>query len=85
MQLVKSSKARKINGKIFLEGERLIADAISAGASAEMLFFSRTELLNSLPLRKCKQTKLFQVDYNKIQLWSDLTTSPGIIGNNEPC
>lgn len=79
-QSVKSSKARKASGKILLEGERLIADAMKAGVQAEALFFSNTELLASLPLQNQTDCKLYQVRHNIIQLWSDLSTSPGIMG-----
>lgn len=79
MQMVKSSKARKASGKILLEGERLIRDAVEAGAEAEMIFFSNTDLLKSIPMTS-KQPELYQVNHNAIQLWSEMTTSPGIIG-----
>jgi len=83
MLTVKSPKARKASNRICLEGERLISDALKAGAKADSIFFSRIELLNNLPLTRenCSSTKLYQINYNQVQLWSDLTTSPGIIGN----
>lgn len=80
MQQVKSNKARKKSGKILLEGERLIADALKAGAVAEAIFFSRNELLESLPLENNSTTYFYRVNYNHIQLWSELTTSPGVLG-----
>ena len=82
MQKVKSVKARKASGLIFLEGERQIQDALEAGAVAEMIFFSSMNNLKSLPLINAKKLpELYQVSYNQIQLWSDLVTSPGVIGN----
>ena len=81
MQMVKSCKARKAHGKIMLEGERLIGDAIKAGITAEALFCSRKELIESLPRQMSPSTPVYLVNYNKIQLWSELTTSPGIMGN----
>jgi len=80
MQMVKSSKARKANKKILLEGERLIGDALKSGLNAEALFCSKPELIDSLPTQISSSTKVYQVNYNKIQLWSELSTSPGIIG-----
>lgn len=80
LQCVKSVKARKISGKILLEGERLIEDAFKAGVPAEALFFSNPELLKCLPLKNQPLTELYKLSYDKIQLWSDLTTSPGIMG-----
>ena len=87
MVLVKSTKARKASGKILLEGERLLSDALTAGAKADSIFFSRPELLHRLPLtlQHCSDVKLYQVNYNQIQLWSELTTSPGIVGNISTC
>ena len=80
MPTVKSTRARKISNRIFLEGERVIEDALKAGAVAESIFFSDPKLLKRIPLKHSKNIELFQVHYDKIQLWSDLTTSPGIIG-----
>lgn len=81
MQNVKSSKSRKASGLIFLEGERLIADAIKSGLKTQALFVSRPEQLAKLGLPKDFSGDLYQVAYEKIQLWSELTTSPGLIGN----
>lgn len=80
MQNVKSSKARKASGQIFLEGQRLIADAMKAGAHVEAIFFSDTKLLATLPLINHPSVQLYQLHPDKLQLWSDLTTSPGIMG-----
>lgn len=55
---------------------------MNAGAHAETIFFSDTKLLTTLPLKKYPSIQLYQVQYGKIQLWSDLTTSPGIMGIN---
>ncbi|XP_032794521.2 rRNA methyltransferase 3, mitochondrial [Daphnia magna] len=80
IQNVKSTKARQASGKILLEGERLISDAMHAGVHAEAIFFSNLKLLTTLPLKSHTSTKLYQVNQDKIQLWSDLITSPGIMG-----
>lgn len=80
MQNTKSQKARKACGLIFLEGERLISDAIRSGLKAKALFVSKPELLAKLNLPKNFSTELYQVPYEKIQLWSELVTSPGLIG-----
>lgn len=80
VQNVKSSKARQISGKILLEGERLIADALKAGAHADAIFFSNSQHLDTFPLKQHPSVELYQVNYEKIQLWSDVTTSPGVLG-----
>lgn len=80
MQIVKTAKARKANGKILLEGERLMADAMKAGLHTDAIFFSSPELLGRLPLGMHAEAQLYQVHQSAIQLWSELTTSPGIAG-----
>ena len=76
--IVKKPKDRRLNGKILLEGERLIADAMKAGVPLEAVFFSKLELLEKLPLGRYPDAQLYQVSQASIQLWSELTTSPGI-------
>ena len=80
MQIVKSTKSRNANGKLLLEGERLIFDAMKAGLKVESIFVSSPELLGNLPLGDHPDVQLYQVHKNVIQLWSELTTSPGIAG-----
>lgn len=55
-----------------------------AGVHAEAIFFSNLKLLTTLPLKSHTSTKLYQVNQDKIQLWSDLITSPGIMGRIAP-
>lgn len=78
--VAKTPKARKSSGKILLEGERLIADAMKAGVPTEAIFFHSQHLLSSLPLARHPRAQLYQVNQSVIQLWSELTTSPGIAG-----
>lgn len=75
---VKTKKNRKKNNQILLEGFRLIEDAIQAGVVPKVIFFNR--LSDILPLSLPKEVKLYKIPYRTIQLWSTLTTSPGIIG-----
>lgn len=79
MIAVKSRKRREKNNTILLEGLRLIQDALQAGAIPKAIFFSR--LSDVLPLSIFKDAKLYKVPYRTIQLWSNLTTSPGLLGN----
>lgn len=78
MVKVKSRKMREKYNQILLEGYRLIKDAIEAGVKPQILFFSRTSDITDLPLDK--ELKLYKVPYRTMQLWSNLTTSPGVIG-----
>ncbi|XP_067307932.1 rRNA methyltransferase 3A, mitochondrial [Pseudorasbora parva] len=70
---------REKEGKVLLEGRRLICDALSAGASPQMLFFSAVERLQELPLDKLQQAKLIKVKYEDMKTWSDLVTPQGVI------
>lgn len=75
---VKSRKMRQQNNQILIEGHRLIKDAIVAGVKPHIVFFSRTSDIEDLSLPV--ESKLYKVPYKSMQLWSNLTTSPGIIG-----
>lgn len=75
---VKTKKRREENGQMLLEGFRLIEDAIQAGVVPKVIFFNR--LSDVLQLSLPKEVKLYKIPYRTIQLWSNLTTSPGIIG-----
>ncbi|XP_076345486.1 rRNA methyltransferase 3, mitochondrial-like isoform X1 [Tachypleus tridentatus] len=77
MTLLKSRKKRE---KILLEGRRLISDAISAGIHPESIFFSQEQNLCEIPLEEAVNVQLFKVFYKQLNLWSDLTTSPGVMG-----
>jgi len=73
---------------IMLEGRRLIQDALDANIQPKIVFFSRLSdvaLLRNLSGR----AQVYKVPYNDIKLWSDLVTSPGLIGifniPDQPC
>ncbi|GAB1867159.1 RNA methyltransferase-like protein 1 [Camponotus japonicus] len=75
---VKTRNRREKNNSMLLEGFRLIKDGIQAGVKPKAIFFSR--LSDILPLSLSKEIKLYKIPYRTIQLWSNLTTSPGIFG-----
>ncbi|KAK2881232.1 hypothetical protein Q8A67_018500 [Cirrhinus molitorella] len=77
--VARSRAFRDKEGKVLLEGRRLICDALSAGASPQMLFFSAVERLQELPLDKLQQAKLIKVRYEDMKTWSDLVTPQGVI------
>ncbi|XP_077064954.1 rRNA methyltransferase 3A, mitochondrial [Siphateles boraxobius] len=77
--VARSRTFREKEGKVLLEGRRLICDALSAGASPQMLFFSAVEKLQELPLDKLQQVKLIKVKYEDMKTWSDLVTPQGVI------
>uniref|UniRef100_A0A2I3G0F4 Mitochondrial rRNA methyltransferase 3 n=2 Tax=Nomascus leucogenys TaxID=61853 RepID=A0A2I3G0F4_NOMLE len=80
MTIVKSRPFREKQGKILLEGRRLITDALKAGAVAKTFFFSRLEYLKELPVNKLKGVSLIKVKFEDIKDWSDLVTPQGIMG-----
>ncbi|XP_046476325.1 rRNA methyltransferase 3, mitochondrial [Neodiprion pinetum] len=79
MQVVRSRKKDKDDNRILLEGFRLIEDAIKAGCMPEIIIFSRKSDIAKISLPK-DGVKLYKLPYQTIQLWSDLTVSPGIMG-----
>ncbi|XP_006863276.1 PREDICTED: RNA methyltransferase-like protein 1 [Chrysochloris asiatica] len=80
MTIVKSRPFREKEGKILLEGRRLIADALKAGAVPKTFFFSRLEYIKELPLAKLKGVSLIKVKFEDIKDWSNLVAPQGIMG-----
>lgn len=78
MLIAKSKNRKKKRSLIVLEGKRLIKDAIEAGYVPQMVFFSRVKDAGDLHLPDGVQ--LYKISYKSISLWSDVTTSPGILG-----
>lgn len=74
-----SSKARQKSKLIMVEGKRLVQEAFNAKLTPKALFFSRVDDVVSLQLPP-KQFALQKVTYEKLQRWSRLTTSSGVIG-----
>uniref|UniRef100_A0A8C1YJH0 RNA 2-O ribose methyltransferase substrate binding domain-containing protein n=1 Tax=Cyprinus carpio TaxID=7962 RepID=A0A8C1YJH0_CYPCA len=77
--VARSRAFRDKEGKVLLEGRRLICDALSAGAAPQMIFFSAVERLQDLPLEKLQQAKLIKVKYEDMKTWSDLVSPQGVI------
>ncbi|XP_052432277.1 rRNA methyltransferase 3A, mitochondrial isoform X1 [Carassius gibelio] len=77
--VARSRVFRDKEGKVLLEGRRLICDALCAGASPQMLFFSSVQRLQELPLDRLQQAKLIKVRYEDMKTWSDLVTPQGVI------
>ncbi|XP_037736632.1 rRNA methyltransferase 3, mitochondrial isoform X1 [Chelonia mydas] len=78
--IAKSKKFRDQHGKILLEGQRLIKDALDAGAVPQTFFFSTVGHLKELPEEKLKKTTLVKVKFEDIKNWSDLIAPQGLIG-----
>ncbi|XP_043801096.1 rRNA methyltransferase 3, mitochondrial [Apis laboriosa] len=78
MTKLKSRKKREKNNEIILEGQRLIADALKSGAIPSVIIYN--DPTNIASLKFPEEVKLYKVPYNTIQLWSTLSTSPGLLG-----
>nr|XP_023020610.1 rRNA methyltransferase 3, mitochondrial [Leptinotarsa decemlineata] len=78
---VKSKKERTKNDLILLEGKRLIQEALLADCKLSYILFSRLKDVEDLKPHLPKMgAKLYKMPYREIQMWSGLTTSPGIMG-----
>ncbi|XP_070826745.1 rRNA methyltransferase 3A, mitochondrial [Chaetodon trifascialis] len=79
VSVARSRTFREHQGKILLEGRRLICDALDAGAIPQMVFFSTVDRLRELPLDKLKRATLVKVKFEDIKIWSDLVAPQGVI------
>ncbi|XP_068441478.1 rRNA methyltransferase 3A, mitochondrial [Clinocottus analis] len=79
VSVARSRTFREHQGKILLEGRRLICDALDAGANPQMVFFSTVDRLRELPLDKLKRATLVKVKFEDLKIWSDLVAPQGVI------
>ncbi|KAF5308523.1 hypothetical protein FQR65_LT06188 [Abscondita terminalis] len=64
-----------------LEGKRLIKEALEAKCTLKNLIFSRKSDLEVLkPYLPKMGARLLKMPYKEIQMWSDLSTAPGVMG-----
>ncbi|XP_051934158.1 rRNA methyltransferase 3A, mitochondrial [Hippocampus zosterae] len=80
VSVARSRTFREHQGKVLLEGRRLICDALNAGAIPQTIFFSTVERLRELPVDKLKRATLLKVKFEDIKLWSDMVAPQGVIG-----
>lgn len=86
MMEVKNKKRRKQRSSILLEGKRLIQDALNAGVKPKQIFFSQKRVLENLCLPgelrdlSVSNTIFYKTPYKMIELFSEITTSQGIMG-----
>ena len=81
LQAAKSRISRETHGLILLEGHRLIADAIHAGAIVKYVYFNRYEDLESLPIGKIS-AEFFKMRYHHLKIWSAVQTPPSVMGKS---
>lgn len=66
---------------ILLEGKRLIKEALINNCRLEYLIFTRSNELDYLKSYLPKSgSHIYKMPYREMQMWSDLTTTPGIMG-----
>ena len=66
---------------ILLEGKRLINEALGSKFKLEAIIFSRKSDLEYVKDNVPKMgAAIYKMPYKQIQLWSDLTVCPGIMG-----
>ncbi|XP_014240407.1 rRNA methyltransferase 3, mitochondrial isoform X1 [Cimex lectularius] len=77
MQKVKSKNQRKKSGLILIEGFRQLKEVMQLQEKPLMVFFSQTKDIQDIQFDA--STKLYKMPYNELKVWSDVTTSQGII------
>ena len=75
------SHTHKSDDTVVLEGKRMILDAFKAGLYPSIVVFSRLRLLADIPFDKDKDLAMYQIPYRNINMWSELSTPPGLMGN----
>ncbi|XP_054649970.1 rRNA methyltransferase 3A, mitochondrial [Dunckerocampus dactyliophorus] len=79
VSVARSRTFREQQGKVLLEGRRLICDALNAGAIPQTVFFSTADRLRELPVDQLRRATLVKVKFEDIKLWSDLVAPQGVI------
>lgn len=81
LTLAKSKKIKTKKDIVLLEGKRLIKEALINNCKLQYLIFSRSKEIEYIKsyLPKSGST-IFKMPYREMQMWSDLTTCPGIMG-----
>ena len=78
---MKSKKDTDKKDLVLLEGKRLIKDALQSGCHLKYILFSRKDEVDYLrPFLPKAGALLYKMPYKEMQMWSDLTTTPGIMG-----
>ena len=80
-RLLTSKRSRGESEVHVLEGSRLIREAVQLGIVPTVVVFSRVKLLweLGLPAGLPPSCQLYHVPYTNIKLWTDLSTSPGVM------
>jgi tRNA G18 (ribose-2'-O)-methylase SpoU len=79
--LLSSIETRKFREKkklIYLEGRRLIEEALASAIVPTMIFYTKPEYMEDLKLPK--ETQVLRIRFNDLKLWSNLENPQGIVG-----
>ncbi|KAK2712204.1 rRNA methyltransferase 3, mitochondrial-like isoform X2 [Artemia franciscana] len=79
--LLSSFETRKFREKkklIYLEGRRLIEEALTSGIVPTTIFHTKPEYIEDLKLPK--ETQVLRIRFNDLKLWSNLENPQGIVG-----
>ncbi|KAK7130817.1 hypothetical protein R3I94_016080 [Phoxinus phoxinus] len=79
VNIARSKKLREQQGKVVLEGKRLVSSALDAGAIAQTVYFTSVDALRELPPDKLRRTSIVKLRMEDSKVWSDLDTSQDII------
>uniref|UniRef100_A0A3Q2SSG7 Mitochondrial rRNA methyltransferase 3a n=1 Tax=Fundulus heteroclitus TaxID=8078 RepID=A0A3Q2SSG7_FUNHE len=79
VSVARSRTFREHQGKILLEGKRLVCDALEVGARPHTVFFSALDRLRELPLDKLRGAAIVKVKFEDIKIWSDVVAPQGVI------
>ena len=83
---MKSSRFRENKQLVVLEGQRLIHDAIDAGATFKSIFFDKVEHLDSLQdVISQADTSLYKLSCEQMKIASDVVAPQGLIGRYSQC
>ncbi|CAF0890940.1 unnamed protein product [Adineta steineri] len=79
----KNRQERYKKGYVLLEGKRLIADAIQAGADLLTIFTTDQQILDTIDFSSTDLNfTAYQVSPSAFRTWSDVQTSQGVMGRN---
>ncbi|KAG1943548.1 RNA methyltransferase [Pimephales promelas] len=79
VNIARSKKLREQQGKVVLEGKRLVRSALDAGAIALTVYFTSVDALRELPPDKLRFTSIVKVRMEDPKIWSGFDTSQDII------
>uniref|UniRef100_A0A336MSE0 CSON005200 protein n=1 Tax=Culicoides sonorensis TaxID=179676 RepID=A0A336MSE0_CULSO len=79
--LLKIQSKKEQERRLVLEGRRLIQEGLEAGLKLHTLIFSKIEQVKAIKDEILQsKAKLYKVANHNLKLWSQLTTTPGILG-----